>query len=89
MLISGFVCLQLDDRQLDAIHLHVARHMGIVGLGSALISLQAGGFLHEHDKRHQFVVRFVVRFFPSWLLSLRKENWRGFVILVRDSSPSC
>lgn len=41
----------------NVVHLHLTRMIGIHGIGSAIISLQAPGFLHESDKRVQFVAR--------------------------------
>ncbi|KAI0215676.1 hypothetical protein LSAT2_032262 [Lamellibrachia satsuma] len=41
----------------NVVHLHLTRMIGIHGIGSAIISLQAPGFLHESDKRVQFISR--------------------------------
>ncbi len=52
--------LQFDQKQKDAVMIHMTRMIGAVGVGSAVISLQAPGFLHEHDKRRQFLSRLIV-----------------------------
>ena len=44
----------------NVVHLHLMRVIGIHGIGSAIVSLQAPGFLHECDKRVQFVARIIV-----------------------------
>ena len=44
----------------NAIHLHLVRALGSHSIGEAVISMQAPGFLHERDKRAQFLGRFVV-----------------------------
>ena len=39
---------------------HLVRLAGAQVLGTAFVSLQAAGFLHEKDKKKQFITRLVV-----------------------------
>ena len=39
---------------------HLIRGCGAQVLGSAFVSLQAAGFLHEKDKKKQFITRLMV-----------------------------
>ena len=67
----------------NVVHLHLTRLVGIHGIGSAIVSLQAPGFLHESDKRVQFVSRIAVSII---IIIIDKHVGATLVIASEDNS---
>lgn len=69
MAFPDFIISHFFDKSPGAVHKHLVRCVGAMGIGDAVVSMQAPGFLHERDKRAQLLGRIltVLVTFVPWL----------------------